>query len=61
MGELKSQAKAGENRQVTLDSGQSSGFATTRLEDLLNWARKWSLFKYPFVTEIGRASCREEC
>lgn len=51
MGELKSEAKpTGENRQVTLDSGQSSGFATTRLEDLLNWARKWSLFKYPFVT-----------
>ena len=23
---------------------------TTRLEDLLQWARKWSLFQYPFVT-----------
>ena len=48
MGELKSEAAP--SRQVTLDNGQSSGFATTRLQDLLNWARKWSLFKYPFVT-----------
>ena len=23
---------------------------TTRLSDLLQWARKWSLFQYPFVT-----------
>ena len=44
MGEL------GETRQVTLDASESSGFATTRLDALLGWARKWSLFKYPFVT-----------
>ncbi|HVJ90764.1 MAG TPA: NADH-quinone oxidoreductase subunit NuoB [Labilithrix sp.] len=39
-------------RQVTLEGGASgtSGFATTKLEALLAWARKWSLFKYPFVT-----------
>jgi NADH-quinone oxidoreductase subunit B len=30
----------------TLDSG----FVTTRLEDMLAWARKYSLFQYPFVT-----------
>lgn len=42
MGELKSQ-------QVTLAGGES-GFATTKLDALLAWARKWSLFKYPFVT-----------
>jgi len=30
--------------------GSESGFATTRFEDLLNWARKYSLFQYPFVT-----------
>ena len=30
----------------TLDSG----FVTTKLEALLSWARKYSLFQYPFVT-----------
>ncbi|MBK6690738.1 MAG: NADH-quinone oxidoreductase subunit NuoB [Myxococcales bacterium] len=37
------------NRTVTL-SGSESGFATTKLDALLNWARKYSLFQYPFVT-----------
>ena len=37
-------------KTVTLDASESSGFATTRLDALLGWARKWSLFKYPFVT-----------
>ena len=50
MGELKSEGSDQPTRQVTLDNGQSSGFATTKLQDLLNWARKWSLFKSPFVT-----------
>jgi NADH-quinone oxidoreductase subunit B len=46
MGELKA-----EPRQVALEpGGDSAGFATTKLDALLNWARKWSLFKYPFVT-----------
>jgi NADH-quinone oxidoreductase subunit B len=42
----------GELKQVTIEGGASgtSGFATTKLEALLAWARKWSLFKYPFVT-----------
>ena len=31
-------------------SGGASGFATTRFEALLNWARKYSLFQYPFAT-----------
>ncbi len=35
--------------QVTLE-GTEAGFATTRLDALLNWARKYSLFQYPFVT-----------
>jgi NADH-quinone oxidoreductase subunit B len=30
--------------------GAERGFATTRFEDLLNWAKKYSLFQYPFVT-----------
>ena len=40
----------GELKQVTLDASESSGYATTKLDALLGWARKWSLFKYPFVT-----------
>ena len=30
--------------------GGDAGFVTTRLEDLVAWARKYSLFQYPFVT-----------
>ncbi|MBL8613205.1 MAG: NADH-quinone oxidoreductase subunit NuoB [Myxococcales bacterium] len=30
--------------------GSEAGFATTKVNDLLNWARKYSLFMYPFVT-----------
>jgi NADH-quinone oxidoreductase subunit B len=30
--------------------GGESGFFTTKLESLLGWARKYSLFQYPFVT-----------
>jgi NADH-quinone oxidoreductase subunit B len=30
--------------------GNEQGFVTTRFDDLLNWARKYSLFQYPFVT-----------
>ena len=39
----------GELNQVTLE-GSGTGFATTKLSELLAWARKYSLFKYPFVT-----------
>jgi len=34
---------------VTLE-GAEKGFATTRFDALLGWARKYSLFAYPFVT-----------
>ncbi|MDI1435951.1 NADH-quinone oxidoreductase subunit NuoB [Polyangium sorediatum] len=34
---------------MTLRDGDG-GFATTRLEPMLGWARKYSLFCYPFVT-----------
>ena len=37
------------NRKVTLE-GSEAGFATTKLDALLGWARKYSLFNYPFVT-----------
>ena len=30
--------------------GGDAGFVTTRLDELVAWARKWSLFQYPFVT-----------
>ncbi len=30
--------------------GAQTGFATTKLEPLLAWARKFSLFQYPFAT-----------
>jgi len=37
------------NRTVALE-GSDAGFVTTRFDALLNWARKYSLFAYPFVT-----------
>jgi NADH-quinone oxidoreductase subunit B len=37
------------NRTVTLD-GNEQGFATSKVDALLGWARKYSLFAYPFVT-----------
>ncbi len=37
------------DRTVTLE-GSEQGFATTKFEALLGWARKYSLFQYPFVT-----------
>jgi NADH-quinone oxidoreductase subunit B len=39
----------GELKKVTLE-GSEQGFATTKFESLLAWARKYSLFNYPFVT-----------
>jgi NADH-quinone oxidoreductase subunit B len=38
----------GEVNQTVL--GESNGFATTKFDALLGWARKYSLFQYPFVT-----------
>ena len=42
-------ASAGPTRTIALD-GNETGFATTRVDALLGWARKYSLFAYPFVT-----------
>jgi NADH-quinone oxidoreductase subunit B len=36
-------------RSLTVE-GSEHGFATTRVDALLGWARKYSLFAYPFVT-----------
>ncbi len=49
MGAVISGDGSGDRSQVVLD-GNESGFATTRLDALLGWARKYSLFAYPFVT-----------
>lgn len=35
---------------VRVLEGSETGFATTKLDALLNWAKKYSLFQYPFVT-----------
>ena len=35
---------------VRVLEGSETGFATTKFEALLNWAKKYSLFQYPFVT-----------
>jgi len=45
MGEVKSPATS-----VRVLEGSEQGFATTRFDALLNWAKKYSLFQYPFVT-----------
>jgi NADH-quinone oxidoreductase subunit B len=37
------------HRTVAIE-GNESGFATSRVDAMLNWARKYSLFQYPFVT-----------
>jgi len=35
---------------VTIGGGGATGFVTTNFESLLAWARKFSLFQYPFAT-----------
>ncbi|MDW8362296.1 MAG: NADH-quinone oxidoreductase subunit NuoB [Myxococcales bacterium] len=37
-------------RRRLLAAIEQEGFVTTRLEPLLAWARRWSLFQYPFAT-----------
>jgi NADH-quinone oxidoreductase subunit B len=44
MGEVKP------SKSVRVIEGDEQGFATTRFQDLLHWAQKYSLFQYPFVT-----------
>lgn len=44
MGDVKSPSG-----QIVID-GNEQGFATTKFDALLAWARKYSLFQYPFVT-----------
>jgi len=39
-----------ERTRLRTMGGGESGFFTTKLENLLGWARKFSLFQYPFAT-----------
>lgn len=43
------EASSSGNRIIALE-GSEAGFATTKFEALLGWARKYSLFAYPFIT-----------
>lgn len=47
MGEV-SEAKPTSSQRII--EGREQGWATTRFNDLLHWAQKYSLFQYPFVT-----------
>jgi NADH-quinone oxidoreductase subunit B len=47
MGDLSS--GRGASRVHVIESGDV-GFATTRVDALINWAKKYSLFQYPYVT-----------
>ena len=49
MGELK-RSDVKRSDPAVLETGQGQGFATTRAQDLLHWAQKYSLFMYPYVT-----------
>lgn len=35
---------------MAIDTQFQEGFLTTQLDSMINWARKFSLFQYPFVT-----------
>lgn len=37
------------SKQITVNGGEN-GYATTKFDALLGWARKYSLFQYPFIT-----------
>jgi NADH-quinone oxidoreductase subunit B len=51
MGDLsKTGPGSGRGSNVQVLEGSEHGFATTRVDALLNWAKKYSLFQYPFVT-----------
>jgi NADH-quinone oxidoreductase subunit B len=46
MGELRDSGGS----SVHVIEGSERGYGTTRFDDLLNWAKKYSLFQYPFAT-----------
>jgi NADH-quinone oxidoreductase subunit B len=51
MGEMSRKPRSGaEGSRIEVVQAGESGFATTKFNELLAWARKYSLFQYPFVT-----------
>ena len=53
MGELTGRQAPGDERSARRSvaiEGNEQGFATSRVDAMLGWARKYSLFMYPFVT-----------
>jgi NADH-quinone oxidoreductase subunit B len=47
VGDLKAKSAS---EQGVIEAGEGAGFFTTRFFDTLQWAQKYSLFMYPFVT-----------
>ena len=50
MGEMTPPKNESETETRSIEVGESQGYGTTRLQDLLGWAQKYSLFMYPFAT-----------
>jgi NADH-quinone oxidoreductase subunit B len=50
MGEMSRKPSSGAERRVEVVESGAAAFATTKFNELLAWAQKYSLFQYPFVT-----------
>ncbi len=50
MGVLYRQSELGIGANELAEHGMAENVLTTKVEDLVNWGRKFSLFQYPFVT-----------
>jgi NADH-quinone oxidoreductase subunit B len=50
MGLMYRQSEMGIGQAEMAEHGMAENILTTKIEDLVNWGRKFSLFQYPFVT-----------
>ena len=50
MGLMYRQSELGIGESELAEHGMAENLLTTRIEDLVSWGRKFSLFQYPFVT-----------
>ena len=50
MGLMYRQSELGIGQSELVEHGMAENVLTTKVEDLVNWGRKFSLFQYPFVT-----------
>jgi NADH-quinone oxidoreductase subunit B len=50
MGVMYRQSELGIGANELAEHGMTENVLTTKVEDLVNWGRKFSLFQYPFVT-----------